>query len=32
MNARAETLSEKPSFRNAFQKRRCLIIADSFYE
>lgn len=32
INARAETLSEKPSFRNAFQKRRCLIIADSFYE
>ncbi|SDM37756.1 SOS response-associated peptidase [Bacillus sp. OK048] len=32
INARAETLSEKPSFRNAFQKKRCLIIADSFYE
>ncbi|WP_153126848.1 SOS response-associated peptidase [Peribacillus tepidiphilus] len=32
INARAETLHEKPSFRNAFQKKRCLIIADSFYE
>lgn len=32
INARAETLYEIPSFRNAFQKRRCLIIADSFYE
>lgn len=32
INARAETLAEKPSFRKAFQKKRCLIIADSFYE
>jgi putative SOS response-associated peptidase YedK len=32
INARAETLTEKPSFRNAFKKKRCLIIADSFYE
>lgn len=32
INARAETASEKPSFRNAFKKKRCLIVADSFYE
>jgi len=32
INARAETLLEKPSFRNPFKKKRCLIIADSFYE
>jgi putative SOS response-associated peptidase YedK len=32
INARAETLLDKPSFRDAFKKRRCLIIADSFYE
>lgn len=32
INARAETLIEKPSFRNAYQKKRCLIVADSFYE
>ena len=31
-NARAETVSEKPSFKNAFKKRRCLIVADGFYE
>ena len=32
INARAETVAEKPSFMNAFKKRRCLIIADAFYE
>ncbi len=32
INARAETIDEKPSFKNAFKKRRCLIIADGFYE
>ncbi|MFS0865138.1 SOS response-associated peptidase [Fredinandcohnia sp. 179-A 10B2 NHS] len=32
INARAETISEKPSFRQAYNSRRCLIIADSFYE
>jgi len=32
INARAETVDQKPSFRNAFKKRRCLIPADGFYE
>jgi putative SOS response-associated peptidase YedK len=32
INARAEGISERPSFREAFQKRRCLVPADGFYE
>jgi putative SOS response-associated peptidase YedK len=32
INARAETVDKKPSFKNAFKNKRCLIVADGFYE
>lgn len=32
INARSETVESKPSFRDAFKRRRCLIVADGFYE
>lgn len=32
INARIETVMEKPAFRNAVKQRRCLIVADGFYE
>ncbi|NJL38695.1 MAG: SOS response-associated peptidase [Leptolyngbyaceae cyanobacterium SM1_4_3] len=32
VNARSETVSEKPAFRTAFKRRRCLIVTDGFYE
>lgn len=32
INARAETITKKPSFKTPFKKRRCLVLADGFYE
>jgi putative SOS response-associated peptidase YedK len=32
INARAETVASKPAFRQAFQRRRCLVLADGFFE
>jgi putative SOS response-associated peptidase YedK len=32
INARAETLKEKPSFRSSLKRKRCLVLADIFYE
>lgn len=32
INARAETIAQKPSYREAFRQRRCLVLADGYYE
>lgn len=32
INARSETIAEKPAFRTAFKKRRCLVVADGYFE
>jgi putative SOS response-associated peptidase YedK len=32
INARADTVADKPAFRSSFNKHRCLVVADGFYE
>ncbi|OQX75065.1 MAG: hypothetical protein B6D61_11100 [Bacteroidetes bacterium 4484_249] len=32
INAKAETINEKPSFKNSFKQKRCLVLSDGFYE
>ncbi len=32
INARAETIAEKPSFKNSLKQKRCLVLSDGFYE
>ncbi len=32
INARAETVADKPAFRSSFKTDRCLVVADGFYE
>ena len=32
INARAETVAEKPAYRYSFKSKRCLVVADGFYE
>lgn len=32
INARSETITEKPAFKNLFRKKRCMVISDGFYE
>jgi putative SOS response-associated peptidase YedK len=32
INARAETVRDKPAFRSSLKRRRCLVVADGFYE
>ena len=32
INAKAETITEKPSYKNAFRRKRCLVLSDGFFE